>query len=86
MPLEVMTECFGRAVNTSHSFFQVRGRQSPIYMVYFLLSQRILRLPDRVINRFGGLGTKKIRRKCQVIFWHETLVFPVVRTVLPRSG
>ena len=86
MPLEVMTECFDRAVNTSHSFFQVRGRQSPIYMVYFSLSQRILRLPDRVINRFGGLGTKKIRGKCQVIFWHETLVFPVVRTVLPRSG
>ena len=59
MPLEVMTECFGRAVNTRHSFFQVRGLQSPIYMVYFSLSQRILRLPDRVNKSIWGPGNEK---------------------------
>lgn len=48
-PLEVMS-LFGRAVNASHDFFQVRRLRSPIYMVYFSLFQSILRLIDRVIN------------------------------------
>ena len=44
--------CFAWAVNASHGFFQVRRLRSRIYMVYFSLSQRILRLPDRVINKY----------------------------------